>query len=200
MTDRLNFYSYSSSCTVDYKNKTKIIANHSIFDSISQQLSVNCSLEYPLSIVLSPDYVTHRTRGKLTQTSVTLLIRRLPNKKKLEKRQTTLNQLVTSLRKTSRIELKIVDDELFTVTCNGQEQLFLQTILKPAVEQRIKQKLMETERKSRPPVLMIEFDGVSRRHFHRKMPQTVEFIRKNLRPESYTVVDFQKYHSLGMRL
>ncbi|CAF1206213.1 unnamed protein product, partial [Didymodactylos carnosus] len=183
----------SYSCSIDYNDKIKIIANHSTFNSTSQQLTILCPLNASLDIVLSPDYITHRSTG--SQTSVSLLINRLPDKQIVNKRQKLLNEQLLLLRKTDKIQLSIVDDELFTVTCNNQEQLFIQTIFKPEVANRSIQKQNRTKR-NLPPVLVIEFDGVSRTHFHRKMINTMDYLQHKLSVMNYTIVDFEKYHAL----
>ncbi|CAF0855021.1 unnamed protein product [Didymodactylos carnosus] len=78
------------------------------------------------------------------------------------------------------------------VTCGNEEQLFIQTILKPDVEKRVKQG------KQLPSVLVLEFDAVSRLMFHRKMPKTISFIENKLKNSiKYTTIEFEKYHSLG---
>ncbi|CAF1651260.1 unnamed protein product [Adineta ricciae] len=135
-----------------------------------------------------------RTRGNRTQTNVDQLIKRSPNAVQLHSRQADLNNLLKKIRTKDIIEVLILEDEFFTVERDNQEQLFIQTIVKSEVESKLPRK-----RSNLPPVILFEFDSLSRLHFYRKLPETANFIWKNLSrlADKYAILDYHKYHTLG---
>ncbi|CAF1590865.1 unnamed protein product [Adineta ricciae] len=177
-----------------FHNCRKSFVHHSKFHYEKHLLTVNCPLTHSLSITLSPNYITGRTRGNRTQTSVDQLIKRSPNAVQLHSRQADLNNLLKKIRTKDIIEVLILEDELFTVACDNQEQLFIQTIIKSEVESKLPRK-----RSNLPPVILLEFDSLSRLHFYRKLPETANFIWNNLSrlADRYTVLDYHRYHTLG---
>ncbi|XP_046676045.1 uncharacterized protein LOC124364533 [Homalodisca vitripennis] len=78
-------------------------------------------------------------------------------------------------------EIATVKDEFVKVTCSlNNESIYLDYHAFTPVKRSVKKKVEFEEEENAVSVLMIGIDAVSRLNFHRQMPQTLNFLEKNL--------------------